>query len=544
MTRSQQELGMEVLECVHQLKSLNALTAALSGSPEIESTLRDHLPRAVGKLGRYYSTSGDLIKFARDRDYRVFNRVLVETCRISGPSRVLVSNPLPFDLALQNIHSSANNIQRQRLAEYLETDMTQADEMKYSSRLICKNSSWKVHAEIQLLLYYELHPTVFQARVICSSKSACYLCDLFFKLHGKFWTRNAHRKLYDKWILPDTGIGLSDTSWRNLCSIVEQMDAVLKAKIMFNLTNRQRYNHPNESVLIPTASYSSSNNSVRLGSVEVASPLEQTFSDIPQTNRAEHEELRSPSPYSDSSVLTLVERSPHGTIPPATDPDDPHQALPPPAPSPPTQHPPTTRPSVPTLLAPDLPVLDAPAPDLPASPQPVIHSAHATPPISPRIPTQILENISRVLEETALTDAPPLADANEFRAPDMLPYKQLDQGQILWKDLSDPNTVFKAGSPKIHLSLTRDSLQLLTGSSIATANAPSVGARTGERCWVKVRWLDEMESGRVHRDSISVNDLAPGLEIMLENGAASVDKELFLSKGRDVISVKYTFEQP
>jgi hypothetical protein len=57
-------------------------------------------------------------------------------------------------------------------------------------------SHWKVHAEIQLLFFYEAHPSRRRPRFICSSKSACYLCNLFFSLHGGFYVPRTHGRLY------------------------------------------------------------------------------------------------------------------------------------------------------------------------------------------------------------------------------------------------------------------------------------------------------------------------------------------------------------
>jgi hypothetical protein len=51
----------------------------------------------------------------------------------------------------------------------------------------------KVHAEIQLLYYYAQHPEiVLKPRIICSNKEACYLCYLFFTVHGLFHTPRSH----------------------------------------------------------------------------------------------------------------------------------------------------------------------------------------------------------------------------------------------------------------------------------------------------------------------------------------------------------------
>ncbi|TKA26540.1 hypothetical protein B0A54_17526 [Friedmanniomyces endolithicus] len=61
----------------------------------------------------------------------------------------------------------------------------------------------KVHAEVQILLFYELHPQPRPPRIICASKSACYLCNLFFHVHGKFEVPGTHGRIYDTWTLPD-----------------------------------------------------------------------------------------------------------------------------------------------------------------------------------------------------------------------------------------------------------------------------------------------------------------------------------------------------
>jgi hypothetical protein len=38
--------------------------------------------------------------------------------------------------------------------------------------------------------------------VICSSKRACYLCQLFIQLHGQYFIPSTHGKLYDTWKWP------------------------------------------------------------------------------------------------------------------------------------------------------------------------------------------------------------------------------------------------------------------------------------------------------------------------------------------------------
>ncbi|KAK4105892.1 hypothetical protein N658DRAFT_136998 [Parathielavia hyrcaniae] len=59
----------------------------------------------------------------------------------------------------------------------------------------------RVHAEVQIVCYYELHPPASKPRIICSSKDACYLCNLFITLHGTFYVHKTHGNLYPGWRL-------------------------------------------------------------------------------------------------------------------------------------------------------------------------------------------------------------------------------------------------------------------------------------------------------------------------------------------------------
>lgn len=65
----------------------------------------------------------------------------------------------------------------------------------------------KVHAEIQLVYHYEMNPQPEPPRIICSSKSACYLCDAFVKVHSRFFISRTHGVLYPQWTLPNISPG-------------------------------------------------------------------------------------------------------------------------------------------------------------------------------------------------------------------------------------------------------------------------------------------------------------------------------------------------
>ncbi|KIW18375.1 hypothetical protein PV08_02663 [Exophiala spinifera] len=70
-----------------------------------------------------------------------------------------------------------------------------------------------IHAEVQLVVYYDLHSCEssmsgypndrLAPRVLGTSKYLCYLCYLFIKFHGQFPAASTHGRLYDQWTIPD-----------------------------------------------------------------------------------------------------------------------------------------------------------------------------------------------------------------------------------------------------------------------------------------------------------------------------------------------------
>ncbi|KAH8762777.1 hypothetical protein BGZ57DRAFT_571030 [Hyaloscypha finlandica] len=176
----------------------------------IDPSLKAYQPEAIGKLGRYYSAASEPVCAARHRDCRLFESIEVELFQI----------PMPASLSM---------------------------------------SHWKVHAEIQLLCFYEVHPSRQRPMFICSSKSACYLCNLFFSLHGGFYVPRTHGRLYASWILPDWMNVPADRygEFGRLSMLLKEIvdGRVLRAS---RSKRKKRYHFPNESVLLPLASWSSS----------------------------------------------------------------------------------------------------------------------------------------------------------------------------------------------------------------------------------------------------------------------------------------------
>ena len=107
-------------------------------------------------------------------------------------------------------------------------------------------ANYKIHAKIQLLFFYELYPNRPRPRVIYSSKSACYLCNLFFHLYGGFHVPRTHGRLYDKWILPDW-LDIPVEHHRDLVIILTRLKVTLDDKIRRALRLKKGLCHyPNE----------------------------------------------------------------------------------------------------------------------------------------------------------------------------------------------------------------------------------------------------------------------------------------------------------
>ncbi|TVY14781.1 hypothetical protein LARI1_G007475 [Lachnellula arida] len=217
----------EIVKEAYKFTKENDLSTALrnfSGDP----SLKKHLPEAISKLARYYSAASELVCAARDKKCPVFRNIKIEPFKVPTPTSI-------------------------------------------------QETSGKVHAEVQLLFYYELHLDRPRPRIICSSKSACYLCNLFFHFHGGFHVPRTHGRLYERWALPDW-LDIPRERQQNLGSILTRLRATLEEQTQRASRLKEKYLHPNESVLLPLAHWPSSsalsNNRLSTSSASTATTLQ------------------------------------------------------------------------------------------------------------------------------------------------------------------------------------------------------------------------------------------------------------------------------
>jgi hypothetical protein len=235
-----QRLIGEIVEEAYEFSVATDLQAALEQST-LNPSLKKYLQEAISKLGKYFSAVSDLVCAARDRKCRIFHKIHVEAFQIYVPAFI---KEVPQELLPSSIPVEIMNLPTGR-----------AEEVKHGlqQRMVEVSESRTVHAEIQLLFFYELYPKSPRPRIICSSKSACYLCNLFFNVHGGFHVPRTHGRLYDTWVLPDW-LDVPENRHQDLIAITKQFKATLDDRIKEVLISKPRkYNHPNESALLPAA---------------------------------------------------------------------------------------------------------------------------------------------------------------------------------------------------------------------------------------------------------------------------------------------------
>lgn len=108
------------------------------------------------------------------------------------------------------------------------------------SQQVQRMTKSKIHAEIQLICYYELSSSSgITPRVICSSKDACFLCNAFIRMHGKMYVPRSHGRLYPGWRLPTL------SQFHSLsCQFNDLLETHIKQSLQMLLSTRKRISYP------------------------------------------------------------------------------------------------------------------------------------------------------------------------------------------------------------------------------------------------------------------------------------------------------------
>lgn len=202
MTKSEAgaEIGLnlltEIVVAARELKNHKTLNTILrlSGS---DANMVTSLTTSIIKLGRYSKAAYFLVKVSEG--ISIFSKIEISVVKLSPVSSLLADKPEVFlPIVLSSIFDRPD-------LETATAEIKARFTKKYPRACGIENIlaniyfiKFVIYTEIQLLFYYKLHPTTIASWVICSSKIACFLCNLFMKLYRKFTIPSSHSKLYKK----------------------------------------------------------------------------------------------------------------------------------------------------------------------------------------------------------------------------------------------------------------------------------------------------------------------------------------------------------
>lgn len=230
---------------------------------DIDPTSKEYIEVQLGHLGHYILTVKRLLKYAAR--FPLFQSI--ETCAVyveqTNNPFVLNRRTNVGDNLVQRYarwHTSAKRrsggaapgIASRRFKEWKHE--VEAEVKRYQ----CQDSL-KVHAEIQLLMHYEeKNDILHHPRVIKSSKDACFLCDLFIKIHGKFYVPKTHGRVYGRWSLPPLpSLNATVKDCKEMTSVVDAFGRTIEELIVTAMMRGGRpLGDPRESGIFSIASSS------------------------------------------------------------------------------------------------------------------------------------------------------------------------------------------------------------------------------------------------------------------------------------------------
>ncbi|KAG9255637.1 uncharacterized protein F5Z01DRAFT_635263 [Emericellopsis atlantica] len=245
-----------VVEHVYALSQLENLAILIRTIPnrDLDPCSKENLINIVRKVARYKDSAGLL--------HRTASRFPI--ARKSSVTTVTLPNQayqrIDASIASPNLASTLTRIRGgnakvasknakatvRQMCRLLGTTEEEANAEFTAKRKQILDKA-KIHAEVQLVYHLEVANVRPRPRVICSSKDACYLCNLFIAAHGKFHTPKCHGRLYPGWKLPLWPPSLVDT--REFITRVESQvqDSI---GLMLARQNRTVYQYPNESTVL------------------------------------------------------------------------------------------------------------------------------------------------------------------------------------------------------------------------------------------------------------------------------------------------------
>lgn len=312
---------LSILRASDKLSNEHQLDNVLCAIPQHETSFPADRKTSVvdgfRKLGRYVTLGPCLLRFARK--FAVFQTIVVR------PVEAHPTAPKGFQTG------SVGTVPGGLLRRYINhrTRARKATIEQFEHRLGAKLADIQadlqrksalrktIHAEIQLLFHCEQKSEVrLKPRVICASKNACYLCNLFLSLHDQFYTPKTHGRLYPQWTLPDlVALSIPATRLQELDELYNRFHALIEQQILSCLeTASLSRSFDNESRILNVRSLTASEASAIPGSANVhvsdeakglsgSSSHNSVVSLMPPNNHLKDESLLANSPLASTSSI-------------------------------------------------------------------------------------------------------------------------------------------------------------------------------------------------------------------------------------------------
>ncbi|KAL4941953.1 hypothetical protein BDV06DRAFT_235741 [Aspergillus oleicola] len=199
---------VQLVESIYHLQQIPQLQAIIEVIPNIymEPTSRESFLNIVGKVSQYRKAARFLYRTAKETPMaRTMHAIPVRL-----PEKAFASssmNTYTPDLSAKITEATSKKQQQKLLKEICKVlGLSQEEaQSQYNRQVNNTLKQSKIHAEVQLIAHLQLQhslSTITSTRVICSSKDACFLCNLFIKAYGKIYTPRSHGVLYPAWRLP------------------------------------------------------------------------------------------------------------------------------------------------------------------------------------------------------------------------------------------------------------------------------------------------------------------------------------------------------
>ncbi|KAM0198713.1 hypothetical protein ACHAPQ_000825 [Fusarium lateritium] len=196
----QLELIVESFFNISKIPTLGATLLDEVG-PRMEPYLCRGLLNTINKMAHYQSCAYTLVRLSKR--YTSFGNISTVTVKLDEsafarpPQKATRFELKKHILKLKKDYKTKWDLSDldQKLAKNTENFWPDFERITSESR---------IHAEIQLMWYLERRQSPIPPRVIASNKDACFLCNAFISLHGKYMTPKTHGRIYPGWKLPSS----------------------------------------------------------------------------------------------------------------------------------------------------------------------------------------------------------------------------------------------------------------------------------------------------------------------------------------------------